>query len=38
MSEKRLKSESVANYSRTFETTDANDIEVEISNQRNQNN
>ena len=35
MSEKRLKSESVANYSRTFETTDMTDIDVQISNQRN---
>lgn len=34
MSEKRLKSESVANYSRTFETTDMADIDVQISNQK----
>lgn len=34
ISDKTLKSESVANYSRTFETSSVNDIEVEISNQK----
>lgn len=34
MSEKTLKSESVANYSRTFETSSVKDIETEISNQK----
>ena len=34
ISDKTLKSESVANYSRTFETSSVNDIETEISNQK----
>lgn len=35
ISDKTLKSESVGDYSRTFETTDMTDIDVQISNQRN---
>ncbi len=34
ISDKTLKSESVANYSRTFEISSVNDIETEISNQK----
>lgn len=34
ISDKTLKSESVGDYSRTFDTSSANDIEVEISNQK----
>ena len=34
ISDKTLKSESVGDYSRTFDTSSVNDIEVEISNQK----
>nr|DAL21459.1 MAG TPA_asm: Head Tail Connector Protein [Caudoviricetes sp.] len=34
LSTKTLKSESVANYSRTFDTASVDDIDVEISNQK----
>lgn len=34
ISDKTLKSESVANYSRTFENSSVTDIEVQISNQK----
>lgn len=34
ISEKVLKSESVGNYSRTFETSSSTDIDVQISNQK----
>lgn len=34
ISDKTLKSESVANYSRTFESSSVTDIEVQISNQK----